>query len=363
MTRIPLSKPSIGPAEILNVNEALLSGWLSQGPFVERAQVQLSAMTGRRFALATSSGTSALIVALLALKPELQPQFRPWRIAAPTLAFAAVHSAIRIVGAEVCLLGVADDTWQVSNSEWERSSPHCDAFLAAPCYGMMGGMAAAARQKPVLVEDCAESFTGSLGGKPAGSFGRVSCVSFYGNKIFTAGEGGAILTDDEDLYRRMKTIANHGISGKDYVATVTGLNARMTDLQAAVLCAQLERRDELIESRDSAMTAYRDAAMSSGWRIPWAVPGEVPADWLFAGIPPVPLGVFVSEAEARDIDTRPVFPCRHKAKDQEYAIFGCPIEQRRAAEEISRSGVCLPLFPDMTEEEVDRVIDLIRWKP
>lgn len=371
--RIPLSRPDIGPLEKENVRMVMESGWLSQGFYVHQAQEKLCALTGRRFALCVSSGTSALLVSLFALKEELQPQWRPWRCAAPTLAFAAVHSAIRIAGAEVRLLGAEASTWQVPASEWERAAPHCEAFLAAPCYGMLSGMDAAASyngavdsgyKRVVLLEDCAESFTGSLGGKPAGSFGRVSCVSFYANKCLTAGgEGGAVLTDDEDLYRRARIIANHGIPGKDYVATVTGMNARMTDLQAAVLCAQLDRREELVESRTDTLSRYRVTARGAGWRIPLEVSGEVPAPWLMVGIPPVPRADFVAEAERRAIDTRPVFPCRHAGKDNEYAIYGCPIELRRAAEEISRTGVCLPLFSGMTEDQVDRVVDLIRWRP
>jgi perosamine synthetase len=341
-TRVPISRPDLGRAEQLNVNEVMHHGWISQGPFVTEAEERLCRITGRQFAICTSSGSVALIVALMATI-----RWKPWTVSAPALTFAAVHNAIKLVGGSVRLEGCNAQSWQV---EYKNDSGQADSTIAAPCYGKLEGMDVITESDLPVIEDAAESFTGSLNGKPAGSFGLISCVSFYVNKCITSGEGGALLTDDLALALRMRGIANHGIVDKSYAPVMTGTNARMTDLQAAVLCAQLDRLPQMLKRRRQIMDLYVSAARGR-WKLPTIAPGEVCAPWLFAGIPE-DRAETIRRCETENIEWRPFFP-----------VFDIDIKYddplMENARQISRSGICLPLSSALTDEEVRRVCEVI----
>lgn len=348
-TRIPLSKPDIGELEHANVNESLENGWITQGPFVEQAEERLKAITGRRYAICTASGTTSLIVALLACRDKVG-----WReVAVPALTFAAVHNAVKLVGMIPRYLSANLSTWQIHEESYGPIRG-IRAIITAPCYGKVESSAirewGLVSPDTFVIEDAAESFGGSLlDGRPAGSFGDVSCISFYANKICTAAEGGALLTDDSDLATRMRTIINHGIDNKQYRSVTIGLNGRMTDLQAAVLCAQLRRMEMMLLQRRYIALRYSDAA-GSEWSFPQIVAGEVCAPWLFAGIPDNKEEVAMRCNDA-NIEWRPFFHIPDEAPD---------FAEMRNTRWLSRSGICLPLYSSMTEEEIDRVCEVIR---
>lgn len=341
-TRIPVGRPDLGPRERQYVRECMASGWISQGRFADKAAELLKAMTGRKYVFCTSSGTTALIASLLALKPK----WYPWTCAAPALTFAAVHNSIRIAGANIWPMGADLQSWQVPVNEWKQV--RWDLAVCAPCYGKVEGVDVAVisgvSDRFKVIEDAAESFGGSLNGRPAGSFGHISCISFYANKIVTSGEGGAVLTDDPDLVAALKLILNHGIGGKNYASERTGMNGRMTDLQAAVLCAQLERMPEMIAKRNAIMERYRLASVNS-WHLPSVAPGEILAPWLFAGIPEDRDGM-IRRCDDANIEWRPFFPISFSG-------------EVGMARKLSASGLCLPLSSALMEEEVERVCEVI----
>lgn len=350
--RIPIARPDIGARELKNVMKCVQSGWISQGPFVQEAQERLQEVAGRKYVICCSSGTTALLAALMAIKPNIRA---PWRVACPAMTFAAVHNAIKVAGGEPYYLDANPQTWQVSNREWEsREYANFDAAIAAPCYGGLAGTLRAESVANIeqfpIIEDAAESFGGYYAERPAGSFGDVSCISFYANKIVTAGEGGAILTDDETIFMRSLKIINHGMETtvKTYKPDMVGLNGRMTDMQAAVLCAQLDRMPEMVGRRQQILGCYRSAAKD--WKLPKVVDAETPAPWMFAGIPPDEerLGDRCIEEQ---IEWRPFFPLPD----------GCPSSPPLTiARHLSEHGVCLPLSSAMTDEEVERVVEVIR---
>lgn len=345
--RIPISRPDIGPLEQENVREAMASKWLTQGPFVHEAESRLKEITGRKYALCVSSGTTALIVALMATDTG----WRPRVVAAPALTFAAVHNAIKLTGGTVHYQDAALSTWQVNESELRGMS--FDDAIAAPCYGKVAisrDLRYATRGN--MIEDAAESFGGSMHGLPAGgSDCAISCISFYANKICTAGEGGAVLTNDESLYEKMKLIINHGIGGKDYVSQVPGLNGRMTDLQAAILCAQLERMPEMIRRRGEIWHRLFTAA-GGFWRGPVLAAGEVRAPWLFAGIPhsKYSRSEIIAACEKENIEWRPFFPVPQITATH----------RMTGAKRLSNEGLCLPLSSALTDDEVERICEVLR---
>lgn len=345
---VPIARPDIGELERENVQKCITSGWISQGEFVDRAQRRLCRITGRRYAICTSSGTTSLIAALLAAKVLHPSNSFPKFVEVPTLTFAAVHNAVRLTGFEPLFLPTDISTWQVEKESWGNS--FTEVVLTAPCYGkIQSSDGIDAGDKPnvkFIIEDAAESFGGSLNGKPAGKFGSVSCISFYANKICTAGEGGALLTDDYETYELLKEIVNHGISGKDYIPVTLGMNGRMTDLQAAVLCAQLERMDEMISRRESIYKSYRSAA-GEDWTFPKLADGERCAPWLFAGIFEGNLHDLKDRCFKANIETRPFFPIPKSAIPH------------GATEYLSDHGICLPLSSTFSDEEVTRVCEVI----
>ncbi len=353
LPRIPISRPDLGPLETQYVNEALANHWITQGEFVDRVEKLLCKITGRKFAICTSSGTTALIVSLLATKDR-------WRgsshIAVPGLTFAAVYNAVELVGSNCYYLGSDQYDWQTPLSEWTEALHHARCFIAAPCYGHHGDLELVEKlakdSETVLIEDCAESFLSySSSGRMAGSYGDISCLSAYANKICTAGEGGACLTDDEDLAKAIREIINHGVT-KNYarIQGMIGINGRLTDLAAAVWCAQIERHGEIMASRNRAMAAYRAAA--DNWKLP--LDGQRHAPWLFVGTPRN-LDAVKNTAEALNVETRPIFPT---PLPRMWNVVVMPPKNNTWY--IEKTGIGLPLFSGMTDEEIERVCTVIK---
>ncbi len=343
-TRIPIGRPDITELERANVARAMSSGWITQGPFVEEAQEKLKTLTRRKYALCVSSGTTALIVALLARPGD---RWYPDMVAVPAMTFAAVHNAVKVIGGKPIYCPANLESWQVHSSDW--SDTGADTLLVAPCYGKVESSNLQSPNKRIfIIEDAAESFCGSLSGRPAGSFGHISTISFYANKIATSGEGGAVLTDDEELYRRMKTILNHGIEGKAYVSTMTGVNGRMTDLQAAILCAQLDRLPSMLERRREILRKYY-VAIGHRWTFASVGRDEIEAPWLLAGIPVDRAGL-IQRCEAENIEWRPFFAIPKN----------CGFNDGGVTQSISDRGICLPLSSALTDDEVSRICEVLR---
>lgn len=365
LPRIPIARPDITDLERENVRQVMESGWISQGEWVEKAEAKLCEITGRKYAICTSSGTTALQVAILALQDRFRWITTNGRttdtyIAVPTLTFAAVFNAVELAHCTPVYLGVDKETWQSPMSEWWRVLRKVDCFIAAPCYGMLGPMDAieelAKNSKLSMIEDCSESFTGSVNNRKAGSWGDISICSFYANKVITAGEGGCIFTDSEELAVACRQIINHGVKGKgSYQRVRTGINGRMNDLTGAVLCAQLERLPEMWNRRQRIVSAYLIAATDKkGWTVPICAPSETAAPWLWAGVP-LPRKLINDSlavtAGKLNIETRPVFPVGHNNWEGNLLLA--------EAYNISVAGVVLPLSSAMTDEEVERVCTLI----
>lgn len=335
-----MARPDIGDMERENVIHCMRSGWISQGVFVAEAEAKLRTITGRKHAVCTSSGTMALIVALLAAKHRMDRKTIP----CPAMTFAAVHNAIRLTGSRPLYIEHGSD-WQTS---YWGLVPHPVVLMAA-CYG--GGVYAHIHETTVI-NDCAESFGGTVVGRRAESLGDISCLSFFSNKICVSGEGGALLTDSDYFAAQFRLIINHGIDRKNYMPEpeTDGLNGRMTDMQAAILCAQLDRMDEMVAKRRRILNHYRSVASDSGgWSLQLECEGSRLAPWLFAGVHS-DIEAVRRRADAANIEWRPFFPVPKHAGEM------------KTARDISENGILLPLSSTLTDEEVDRVSDVIRGK-
>lgn len=262
--RIPLSVPTVGPAEQQAVADAVASGWVAPaGPHLARFEEDLARRTGRSRAVLVSSGTAALHLALLAVGIGAGD-----RVLCPTLTFVATANAIAYTGAEAVLVDCGEDglldpalVGEVLEQEARTGRP-ITALLPVDLYGRIADhdrfAQLAARHGAVLLVDAAESLGSTRAGLPAGSQGRAAAVSFNGNKIITASSGGAVLTDDDALADRvlhLSTQARRPVP--HYLHHETGYNYRLSNVLAALGLAQLERLDEFMAVRRAHRERYR----------------------------------------------------------------------------------------------------------
>lgn len=257
---IPLSRPLIGEAEKTAVLEVLDSGQLAQGPRTERLEQRFREIVGTRHAVATSSGTTALHLALLAhgIGPGDEVITSPFT-------FIASVNAIVYTGARPVFADVEPDTFNIDPIAIERAcTPRTRAVLPVHLYGYpckVEPILGLARQAGLaVIEDCAQAIGATYHGRPVGSFG-TGVFSLYATKNIMAGEGGMITTDDDEVAERARLLRSHGMRRR-YEHELLGYNFRLSDLHAAIGLAQLDRLSELTQRR-RANAAYLSECITS----------------------------------------------------------------------------------------------------
>jgi Predicted pyridoxal phosphate-dependent enzyme apparently involved in regulation of cell wall biogenesis len=355
---IPISSPSLTGRERDYLLEAFDSGWISsRGAFVERAEELLRTVTAAEHAAVVTNGTVALHLALLAAGVGPGDE-----VIMPGLSYVATMNAALYVGARPVLVDVDPFTWNVDPDAVEAAvGERTRAIVAVDLYGNVADYSALRRiTRPrgiVLIADAAESIGGSMGGIPTGSLADISVFSFFGNKVVTSGEGGAITTDDSVYAARVQQLRNQGNSlERRYFHDVLGYNYRMTNLAAAVLCAQLERLGELTERRREVLAWYESRLRGcERIRFQGVRNGVEPSPWMMT------VRVDGWSADERDaaivalsdagVETRPAFvPMQHMPYAADLVSATTPI-----GDQIGSEGISLPTFPDLTEEQVDEV--------
>src|SRR5206468_1241120 len=258
--RIPIAAPVIGARELECVADAVRSGWVSSaGAYVSRFERDFAAFVGSRHAVAVSSGTSALHVALCALRVGLGDE-----VIVPDLTFAAAAHAVVMTGATPVFADVDPDTWCVDPRAVERAlGPKTRAIIAVHLYGhpaAVDAVLALARPRGIVViEDAAEAHGARIGALRVGSIGDLGSFSFYGNKVITTGEGGMITTDDAAVAARIRFLKDQGMTKeRRYYHTEVAFNYAMTNMQAALGVAQLERIDEFLAKKRAIFGWYRE---------------------------------------------------------------------------------------------------------
>jgi len=248
---IPVNEPLLDGNEKKYLAECIDTGWISsEGPFVKRFEEEFAARAGRKHGIAVTNGTAAIDAAVEAL--GIGPGDE---VILPT--FTIISCLMQIVrsGATPVLVDSDPLTWNMDVSQIEaKITPRTKAIMVVHIYGLPVDMdpvlALCQRYGLKLIEDAAEMIGQTYRGKPCGSFGDISTVSFYPNKHITTGEGGMILTDDDDLAEQCRELRNLCFKpGKRFVHERLGWNLRMTNLQAALGVAQLERLHEFLEKK------------------------------------------------------------------------------------------------------------------
>ncbi len=257
---IPISKPFIGEAEKQAVLQVLESGMLVQGPRTAKLEEKFAAVCGVKHAIATSSGTAALHIALLAHDIGEGDEV----ITTPFTFIASVNSII-YTGARPVFVDVEQDTFNINPALIEAAiTPKTKAIMPVHLYGYVCDMdalqAIASKHGLVILEDACQAVGATFKGKVAGSFG-TGCFSLYATKNIMSGEGGMITTNDDGVAQRCRMIRNHGMQRR-YYHDMLGYNFRMTDLHAAIGLAQIERLDEFTVKR-RANAKYLNAHITS----------------------------------------------------------------------------------------------------
>lgn len=248
---LPLAEPSLGKEELSNVIEAVKSGWISsKGKFIPKFEAKFAKYCGAKHGVSTSNGTVALHLALTAL--EIGPHDE---VIVPTFTFIATANAVKYTGAKPVFVDSHPDYWCIDPEKIDTAiTSRTKAIIPVHIYGHPCDMDAikdiAKRHNLYIIEDAAEAHGAEYKGKKVGSFGDISCFSFYGNKIITTGEGGICLTNKKKLAERMKILRDHGMNpNKKYWHNIIGFNYRMTNMQAAVGLAQVEKINKFIDGK------------------------------------------------------------------------------------------------------------------
>ncbi len=357
-----LANPSLSGNEIKYVLDCMTSGWISSaGAYVGRFETALAELHGVKGAIACSSGTAALHLALLAGGIGAGDE-----VVVPSFTFGATANAVVQVGATPVFVDVDPGTWTMTPEALAAAStPKTKAVIPVHIYGhpadMPGIMKVASERDLLVIEDCAEAMTARIAGRLVGTFGDLSCFSFFSNKIMTTGEGGALIAKDERLLDRVALFRDHGMrKSRRYYHEVSGLNYRMTNLQAAIGLAQVERLDQFRAHRERLRECYE--AQLGGVpgitlmpRASWAEP----VNWLYTVLlPDASLRQAIADYLLADgIETRRTFTPLH---DQP-AFEGARIEGGMAvSQDLFERGLSLPTGNTTSEEDVLRVARILR---
>lgn len=360
--RIPIASPQLGQLETEYVTQALHAGEISgtTGSFLRRFERDFAAYCGCAHGIATSNGTTALHLALASL--SIGPGDE---ILASTLTNMATFFAVLYQGAVPVPVDVEEETWNLNPALLENLvTPRTRAVLVVHLYGhpvdMDPVLEFAKRHHLFVVEDAAQAHGALYKGRKAGSLGHIGCFSFYANKIITTGEGGMITTSDSAIAARARSLGGLAYGAKQrFMHADVGFNYRMTNLQAAVGCAQLERVNEVIENKRRVAQLY--AKQLSGLpelQLPVEKPYARNVFWMYH----IVLREFsrgerdtlIRDLSERGIETRPAFiPYNQQEiflqKNMTHPDV-CPVANR-----IADSGLYLPSSPNLTENEIQYV--------
>ncbi len=256
---IPVAEPSLSSKELEYLTDAFLSTWISsRGKYIDQFETEFAKYIDCKHGIVTSNGTVAIHLALEALGIGKGDE-----VIVPDLTFAATINAVLYTGATPVIVDIDKNRWTISVEEIKKAiTPKTKAIIPVHVYGQaceMDEIMKISKEKNIfIVEDCAEAQGAEYKGKKVGSFGHISTFSFFANKILTTGEGGMCLTNSAELDSKMRMLRDHGMNkDKRYWHDVVGYNYRMTNLQAAIGCAQLERVESLIEGRIKIEEEYK----------------------------------------------------------------------------------------------------------
>lgn len=370
MDIIPLSKPSVGKEEQNAISKVLKSGWLIQGPKVEEFEKKFAELRGVKYAVACNSCTSALEMCMESMGIGYGDE-----VIVPPFSFIASANCIRSVKAKPIFVDIEKNTYNMDASKIEEKiSDKTKAIIAVHQFGLMCDMdeimRIANKHNLKVIEDAACAHTAEYNGKKSGSIGDAGCFSFHPRKVITTGEGGMITTNNEQLYRHLQALRNHGMdvgqgvwerykTGQISMPSFKyyGHNFRMTDFQAAMGIEQLKKLDLFLNERRMIAAHYNSNLDKNKFELPlvpngrkhcWQtymllVKGDASLDELI--VKAKKEGVTVQKYMA--IPSQPVY-------SNEYNLDNLPL-----CKYAESRGIALPIYPGLTKENQERVINTL----
>lgn len=364
----PIAAPDIGELEMQYVLDAVESGWVSSiGKYVTNFEEGFAGFCGAAHGVSMTNGTDALRIAL-----------RAWGIGegdeviVPALSFIAVQAAVVDSGATPVLVDIDESVWCLDPKLVAKAiGPKTKAIIAVHSYGhpadMDGLREAVAGREIYILEDAAESHGAKYKGRLVGSLADAACFSFYGNKLLTTGEGGIVLTNDAHLAERARFLRDHAMDkDRRYFHPEVGFNCRLTNVQAAIGCAQIKRSEELIGGKNRLLDLYkRHFENFSFIELNPAADWAEPVNWLTSAIlePQFadlrdPLCAALKE---KGIDTRPFFVPAYEMPPYANCRFvhNAKTLANTVSSRISKRGFNLPTLIGMSEDDVAYIADAV----
>lgn len=353
--RIPVLEPEFNGKELEYVQECITSTWISsQGRFVTLFEEMMEDIHDETFAVSVSNGTTALHLALVTLGIGADDE-----VIVPNLTFAASANAAIYCGAKPVLCEISKDTWCIDASEIEKLiTRRTKAIMPVHLYGQMSNMSEimnlANKYNLLVIEDCAEAIGSKYRGSNAGTFGHAATFSFFGNKTITTGEGGMVLFKDKDLAEKAKVLRDHGMNKeRRYWHDEVGFNYRLTNLQAAVGVAQLERFDEIIHKKMKVFDWYSKylRKISAVSQMPFIDENILNSNWLYTIVldEKIPINKLILKLKEAGIETRPVFYPLDMMPPYESYRKSSSLQQ---SYRVSTHGISLPTSITLDEKKI-----------
>lgn len=366
---IPVNEPLMAGRELEYVTDCVRTGWVSSaGKYIDRFEKEWAAYCGRKYGIAVSNGTVALELAVSVLDLPTRSE-----VILPSFTIVSCLEAVLRNGLQPVLVDCDPRTYGMDTSAVEaRIGERTAAIMPVHIYGHPANMEPilqmAGHHSLRVIEDAAEAHGAECRvnelWRRCGAFGDVSCFSFYANKNITCGEGGMVLTDDENFATKLRARRNLCFGAKErFRHEDRGWNFRMTNLQAALGCAQLERMDFHLERKLKMADRYNVGLAGLPLQLPWTEPWARTAVWMYAVVleDKVPFGAkeFARRLEAEGVQTRPFFLGMHEQDVyRKMGLFAG--ETYTVTERISRRGLYLPSGQAITDEQIDQTIRAIR---
>ncbi len=365
---IPVCEPTLLGREAEYVGDCLKTNWISSGgKYIGLFEEAFAGFCGAKYCVSCSSGTAALHLALAAL--EIGPGDE---VIIPSFAMIAVGNAVIYTGATPRFVDSSRETWTMDPGQVAAAvGSRTRAIIAMHTYGHpvdMDPLLDIGESRGIaIIEDSAEAHGAEYKGRRCGSIGLMSAFSFYGNKILTTGEGGAVTTSDAALAARLRSLKNHCFGAPRFLHEDVGFNYRMTNIQAAIGLAQTETAEKLVEMRRQNAASYnRLLAGTPGVETPPQAPWAKSSYWMYGVVlgPEFPAGrdQAMAELRRRGIGTRPFFHPLHLQPAYSKLKAGRPDASGAmpVAEELGAGGLYLPSSSHLDSVQIKTVADAIR---
>jgi dTDP-4-amino-4,6-dideoxygalactose transaminase len=341
---IPHSRPLLSDSDLNAVISVLKTGQLSQGPKVREFENKLASFIGKKKAVAVSSGSAALHLALLALDIKKGDE-----VIIPSFVCSAVLNSVNYTGATAILVDIDPLTFNVSVEAAKRAiTKKTKAIIVPHMFGCPAEIDKLSELGIPVIEDCAQSIGANFKGKRAGSFGLLSVFSFYATKVIAAAEGGMVLSDSEDLISRIKDLREYDHKD-DYILR---FNYKMTDIQAALGLSQLSSLEKFIEKRKEIAARYFQELKNCNFKLPVCKEGKDHIYYRFVIKTKDTSSEYIEKLQQKKVMCRrPVYIPLHIYLN----LSGFPHTL-----EAWHKTISIPLYPSLREVEIEKIIAVVK---